>query len=237
MREHVSFGAATVSTGFFGRVPFGNCVLSRHELVDVRHTVLRVTADDSRLGEQERTADDLEDRAVLTAVVRLPGGRELGVCSTHLDHRAEELRKKQIARALQLCRDAFDGRRAPARATGAGDAASGEGSCFLGYCLCGDLNSFDEGDLSGAGWDAIRSLYSSRGWPPPHSRSLVQAELEGAGMVDTHTLAPRQAVGPSHPPPTCWTGTRLDYVMLSADAAASLRVLSHTTLQTDASDQ
>ena len=38
------------------------------------------------------------------------------------------------------------------------------------------------------------------------------------------------------PPPTCWTKTRLDYVMLSTAAARDLRVRRHSTMESDASD-
>ena len=88
----------------------------------MRHTLLRVTPDDLTLGEQQRTLNDLEDRSVITATVELPGVGHLGICCTHLDHKAEELREKQARAVLAACDTAFSGGRS---------------------VICGDLNTFD----------------------------------------------------------------------------------------------
>ena len=98
----------------------------------------------------------------------------------------------------------------------------------------GDFNTFDRGDLDEGGWRSICELYSSRGWPPPRATSLVQQALREAGFEDAWRLqlAPLEAV----PPPTCWTKTRLDYMMLSPTARSGLSVVQHQTLTSDASD-
>ena len=210
---HRTFGAANEG-GFFGRFPFGNCILSRYELADVRHAILRVTDADLTLGGQSRTTADLEDRGATTARVQIPGvAGGLGIAVTHLDHKAEELRERQISEAIAHCKAAF------------GDDP---------HLLMGDLNSFSRADLDDEGWAAICALYASKGWPPPREESLVQRALRDAGFADAYALQAARAA--PTPPPTCWTATRLDYMMLSRRARETLRVQSLTTLEWDASD-
>ena len=199
---------------FFGQYPFGNAILSRHELSDVRHELLRVGPADLTVGTQSRTEDDLEYRGVITARVSLPNGGSLGVCVTHLDHKAEELRERQIGEVVNHCRAAF-----------------GDDESLVPHIICGDLNTFDACDMSDAMWRGISELYASKGWPPPHAASLVRAVLREAGYVDAFAL---RAEGEAHelPPRTCWTQTRLDYVMVRGEVA----VRSHATVESDASD-
>ena len=64
---------------FFGQYPFGNAILSRFELAEVRHILLPVYPPDLALGGQPRTTEDLEDRQLTTAHVMLPDGRAIGV--------------------------------------------------------------------------------------------------------------------------------------------------------------
>lgn len=215
---HHAFFAGTETGSFFGRFPFGNCILSKFELIDVCGELLRVSDADLTLGGQERTPKDLEDRAVLTAKVALPVGGTFGIAVTHLDHKAEELRERQIGEAIQHCNDAFDD--------------------SVPSILCGDLNSFDRRDMSEAMWKDINALYSSKGWPPPRATSLVQLALHSAGYADAFALQGEAGASSTLPPPTCWTRTRLDYVMLSSSAQQRCHVLAHRTLVEggDASD-
>lgn len=240
---------------FFGQYPFGNAILSRFPLADVRRTLLRVTPEDLDLGNQARTTADLEHRQCTSALVQLPDGGCVGVCVSHLDHKAEELRARQIRQVIDHCHAAF-------------------GTAWPSV-LVGDLNSFDQSDMDDDGWASIVALYARRGWPPPRPASLVRAALDAAGYADafalaasapapvgTDTAAPPATERPhdaydassasssaaggttlhaiSRPPVTCWTQTRLDYVLLSPVASgggpAGLRVRSHRTLQCDASD-
>ena len=148
---HICFGAAVgtdpeprpFARCFFAQYPFGNAILSRFPLSDVRHSLLSVSPADLTCGDQPRTDSDLEHRALTTARLRLPGGGSLGVAVTHLDHKAEALRERQVAAAVERCAGAF-------------------GS--LPHVLCGDLNSFSRGDMSARQWSEICALYESRGW-------------------------------------------------------------------------
>lgn len=214
---HVAFGAAT-ECGFFGKVPFGNCILSRHELVDVQNSVYVASESDLHLGVQTREPEDLEDRSLTTAIVKLPGGLLLGVACTHLDHKAEEMREQQICHFLRKARAAF------------GDT--------MPWVLCGDLNTFDVRDMAEADWRAICELYASRGWPPPWSHSLVRRAMEAGGLEDAFIL--QQAIRPCKPPPTSWTATRIDYVMVShgheAVSHPVLNVCLHKTIPSNVSD-
>lgn len=268
--KHVVFGCASPERSFFGRVPFGNAVLSRYELESVVHGVMRPDpAVDLHLGDQPRTLHDLEDRGVTTATVVLPGGRRVGVCVTHLDHKAEELREKQARQVLAAARAAF---RPPSMAADAAAGATPRGDAGsnvpIPFFICGDLNSYDRRDMSNAQWIELCALCDSKGWGPPREHSLVRSVLEDeGGLVDAFQLAPRRneadiapadfvkaaaaaeppsafsssaaaAVCPMPPPstpegrapPTCWTGARLDYLLLDG-AAGRARVDAHRTMR------
>lgn len=225
---HVAFGSAS-TTGFFGNYNFGNAVLSRHALSDVRHERLELQPGDLTLGGQQRTEADLEPRSATLARVRLSDGQSLGVCVTHLDHKSEELRERQISEAAGVAREVFAGGL---------------------HVLCGDLNSFDKDDMSDATWDAACDFYRSRGWPPPPARSLVCGALARLAYTDSfRAWQQRQRLQPAaceppqdHPPLTCWSHRplyRLDYVYVSkpaGDDPRDLVVRSHKTLATDVSD-
>ena len=217
---HWTFGAAVATEpepqpfrkSFFGQYPFGNGILSRFELGDIRHTLLKVTPVDLSLGGQARTPDDLEDRQMTTAVVQLPGGGCLGVCSTHLDHKSELLRERQIGRVVAHCAAAFNDK--------------------LPHVVCGDLNSYDRNDMTAEQWESITALYAKRGWGDAPPDSKVQRVLRDAGYTDAFAIAPSSSVGGETPPRTCWTNTRLDYVMCQGDVG----VLRFETIESDASD-
>ena len=228
---HVAFGAAVgddaeprpFRKSFFGQVPFGNCILSRHALSDVRHAVLRVGPADLELTDHSvRTEDNLEARGVTSARVTLPGGACVGVCVTHFDHMAEELREIQASELSAHCAKAF--RR----------GANNE----VPHIICGDLNSFDRRDMSSAQWNGICELYNKRGMGYVSPDSLVQGVFTGDGYRDAFALR-TGGCEPHEPPSTCWTNARLDYVWLSPAAASgpsSLRVLAHSTISSAASD-
>ena len=163
-------------------------------------------------GGQARTPDDLEDRQMTTAVVQLPGGGCLGVCSTHLDHKSELLRERQIGRVVAHCAAAFNDK--------------------LPHVVCGDLNSFDRNDMTAEQWESITALYAKRGWGDAPPDSKVQRVLRDAGYTDAFAIAPSSSVGGETPPRTCWTNTRLDYVMCQGDVG----VLRFETIESDASD-
>ena len=216
--DHVCFGCASPVRSFFGQVPFGNAVISRFALENVRHNVMHTEPNDLYLGEQERTMADLEDRSVSTMIVDLPGGRRLGVCTTHLDHKAEELREKQARNVLAAAAKAF-----------------GSGAVDLPYLVCGDLNTYDKRDMAERQWREMCELSERKGWSKPRADSLVRAVLEGdGGLVDAFSLAAERdegdagADGAGLPPATCWTGCRLDYVLLHC--AGKVQVAAHRTL-------
>lgn len=83
---------------YFGSIPFGCALLTRLDVVDWSSTVMKSSEDDSLLGDQER--DFAESRAALWATLRFQGS-DVVVATTHLDHKAEELRLKQIKSCLE----------------------------------------------------------------------------------------------------------------------------------------
>uniref|UniRef100_A0A7S0LNR4 Endonuclease/exonuclease/phosphatase domain-containing protein n=1 Tax=Coccolithus braarudii TaxID=221442 RepID=A0A7S0LNR4_9EUKA len=248
---NVAYGPAC-SDGFFGGFPFGNAVLSKYALADVHHLLLRLQPGDLTLGGQERTKEDLEPRSVTLVRVKLPPsqalpcGASVGVCCTHLDHKSEELRERQIREAAAEAHRAFGG---------------------LDGCptvLCGDLNSFGRQDMSEEAWATACEYFRSRGWPQPPERSLVCNALDDIGFADSYRewqarpsrFSPEEeALTPadeSPPPLTCWSHRplyRLDYVCLrqhpraavanvalDPPAPARLEVRSHQTIASDVSD-
>ena len=62
----------------------------------------------------------------MLARLDLPEGT-VGVCSTHLDHKAEQLREKQIRAVISSAQVAFGGQEDPR---------------IIPHFICGDLNTF-----------------------------------------------------------------------------------------------
>jgi endonuclease/exonuclease/phosphatase family metal-dependent hydrolase len=153
-------------------------------------------------------------------------------CVPHACAEAEALRERQIVRVMAHARAAFN-----------------EG---LPHVLCGDLNSYDARDMSDEQWDELHALCARKGWGAPPAHSLVQRALSDGGFTDSFAAAapsfsaespnaqrPSEASAGGRtgtPPPTCWIGARLDYIMLSPAAARELRVRAHETIASDASD-
>lgn len=275
---HAVFGCANSERSYFGSAPFGNAILSRYPLRDVRSAVMQPDEADLYLGEQTRTPSDLEDRAVLTARLLLPEGRGMGICSTHLDHKAEELRAKQIQSVLHFAGRAFGAEiseeesaamavvessaamlpvplPAAAQMLNADEqaeaAAGSPDDSHVPYCVCGDLNTYDKRDLDDDAWNALCALARAKGWSAPRAESLVTRELRRQGFIDAFELYARArdssdaesaattAVDGAceKPPPTGWTGCRLDYIMLSpAAAAGAIQVTGHRTISSRVSD-
>eukprot|EP00854_Cymbomonas_tetramitiformis_P018794 gene18794-22451_t len=169
--EYAVFAEAT-REGFFGAFGFGNAILSRYPLLGVQTKRLEAEAGDINLGDQVR--EYVEGRSAVSATVEVPlprgiPGAEVGllaVCCTHLDHKSEELREKQIEAVIQWLKE-----------TTRADVA---------HCICGDLNAFQRADHDDETWSRICKMYvenfSAR--PPPES-SLVLDAISRAGFQDT----------------------------------------------------
>ena len=223
--DHVHYTMAN-DKGFFGRVPFGNAILSRYPFESTPMELLmrpHLPADLS-LGDQPRTTDDLEPRSAIFARVMLPAADEraaatFGVCVTHLDHKAEELRERQVREVL-----------AAARANFASRTSEHE---HVPFCICGDLNSYDRRDTDDEQWAQLVGTCEARGWPPPREASLVRRVLEQeGGMVDAYDSFAnnedlrRSSQSMPRPPPTAWTGVRLDYIMLHGGVRATAQPMT-----------
>ena len=182
--RHVVFGCASPEQSFFGRVPFGNAVLSRYELEDVVHGVMRADPDvDLHLGDQQRTLQDLEDRGVTTATVVLPGGRRLGVCVTHLDHKAEELREKQAQQVLSAARAAFATTASAQPPATAAAAAGAAGAAAAGAAAAGAAGAAAEvtgeaGEAEAAGGAAAGAAAAAE----PSTPTAAAAADDAAAM-------------------------------------------------------
>eukprot|EP00959_Pyramimonas_sp_CCMP1952_P475261 9504089-Pyramimonas_sp.AAC.3 len=85
---HVEYRASITSGSFFGEFPFGNAILSRHQLLGVRVLTEQI-GNTRRKADRVRDRADLQDRGLLTATVVLPCGaqvRDLALtqCITYL---------------------------------------------------------------------------------------------------------------------------------------------------------
>ena len=203
---HVAFVEAERAKCFFGAAPFGNAVLSRRPFVDAGHLVLAAEPGDVRLGGQRR--DDVESRGVVWAAVEV-GDERVGFAAAHLDHKAEELREKQIGRCLDHV----------------------NAHCPALHLVCGDLNTFRRADHSDAAWDAIVAFYASRGWPRPAERSLALDACEARGYADAGAGAA--------PDVTCWTHNplfRIDHVLLNDGLRRACDVEHYRRVESAASD-
>lgn len=208
---HVVFGAADVDGSNFGRVPFGNAVLSRSQIARTTRLPLPPREGDADLGHQRRdgVANRVHPRQATVVTLRLDDVDDVAVtvCCAHLDHKSEELRGEQTRRILDAWPDDHDDDAAP-------------------RVFCGDLNSFRRADHDAATWRRIVDLYSSRGWGPPNEESAVLTTLEEAGFRDS--LAPAPDGSTRRPEPTCWTADpvmRIDHVLYKNGDSSSSRVV------------
>ncbi|KAH8072537.1 hypothetical protein JL720_11099 [Aureococcus anophagefferens] len=91
---HVAFVEAERAKCFFGAAPFGNAVLSRRPFVDAGTSC---SPRSPATAPRRQRRDDAESRGVVWAAVEV-GDERVGFAAAHLDHKAEELREKQIGR-------------------------------------------------------------------------------------------------------------------------------------------
>ena len=204
----VAFGEAEKDLCYFGAVPFGSAILTKGSLEDVSRIVMTSTDEDALLGDQAR--DFAESRGAISATICV-GGRRITVATTHLDHKSEDLRAKQMTTALASL----------------GKKEKGQ------TILCGDFNTFQRKDYTPESWDRIVDFYGSRGWATPRETSLVLDGLSSRGWRD----AAENDV--PYPTPTCWTATplfRIDYVWLSPDLSETSTVTNYSRVDDDASD-
>ena len=206
------FAEAERDLSFFGAVPFGSAILSKEPIEASEKIFMPSTPEDTQLGDQER--DVVESRGGLWARIRLDDGRPLTVATTHLDHKSEELRAKQMATCLAAL-------------------PSDNGSL-----LCGDLNTFCREDHSDDAWQRLVAFYVSKGWTAPKENSLVLDMLRNNGYRDAaHDISLRDKKEGQKPLPTCWTHNplfKIDHLWLSADLDTT--VAAYERLDTDASD-
>jgi len=257
--KQVEFHGAT-DTSFFGRGTwFGNAILTRYPIENCQHVALAVQEGDIHLGNQKR--ESVDPRAFTAVLLRLEenGGFNddddnnndsqpepsssssppppqhanlLGIIVTHLDHKSEELRVKQISRGVQAIEAFLD---------------------HVPQIICGDFNTFQKSDTDEKGWQRILDLYHSRGWPKPSERSLVlEALTDDFGYHDTFYSARRnnsrdeESSGTTLPAPTSWTTNplmRIDHVFFKNPTKTSLVLttdtivpMSHYRIDCDASD-
>lgn len=216
---------------YFGAVPFGCAILSRHDVVEWQSTVMHSTPEDAQLGNQPR--DFAESRAAIWATVRCTGLADLVVATTHIDHKSEELRLKQLV----ACVDKISASNRPVLICGVSFClSSSEGA----HESAQDLNTFQRADHTDETWTKILDFYSSRDWPAPSERSLALDYLVEAGFHDAHALAPEAAEGTGLPSLTCWTHRplfRIDHCFLSDVFLAKFgKVNAFNTVNTAASD-
>eukprot|EP00928_Gymnodinium_smaydae_P090015 TRINITY_DN73880_c0_g1_i1.p1 TRINITY_DN73880_c0_g1~~TRINITY_DN73880_c0_g1_i1.p1 ORF type:complete len:360 (+),score=83.86 TRINITY_DN73880_c0_g1_i1:50-1081(+) len=162
------------SIAFFGHVRgrYGNALLSRFPILDVRETHLRggtevafppgtkkFNGEIAKEGEVHRIA-----RGLLECDVEVPTGSGqstvLTVAVTHFDHMSEEQRRVQAAHVLEAL--------APNRHRA---------------LLVGDLNALTRSDYTDQEWSALETRASSREWAPPAPAGCLE-DFRTAGFFD-----------------------------------------------------
>lgn len=212
------YGFADEDGSSFGAVPFGNAILSHHPIEVCHRVQLKEIEGDIELGNQAR--DCVEPRQALVSTINIgkisfekeerrglegieketdvPPCPKLTICATHLDHKSEELREKQMGRVLDIVA-----------------SIAPPGSPVV---LCGDLNTFQKSDMWDQAWQELCDFYTSRGWGIPPKRSLVLDLLAERGYVDTFVPSSIDDVEKDckrFPNPTCWTHQplmRIDHI-------------------------
>lgn len=217
--QYLEYGAADPVDSSFGRVPFGNAILSRYAIKSYTHVPLEVDEGDIDLGFQKR--DIVDPRQAIVATVDVDG-KCVGLISTHLDQKSEELRGKQTMKVVK--------------------AANNILSSECPTIICGDFNSFRRSDMDEATWRDLCELYESRTWGRPNEVSLVLKALEDDGYADTFAFS-----GDQYPKPTCWTDTpvmRIDHMLVKSPQVKSgkqkshydIKALTHQRVEVDGSD-
>lgn len=143
----------------------------------------------------QRIFDDTDFRNVLKATIDVPQVGEINVFCTLLDHLDESWRMKQINAIIQ--------------------------STSVPHILAGGLNSLDETDYSQERWTDIAKYYEEMGKPAPkvevmkHLKSQEYTDAKDyAGECESVVMiAKGQSVQG-----TCKYGTRVDYILSSANA-------------------
>ncbi|XP_057782553.1 uncharacterized protein LOC131000571 [Salvia miltiorrhiza] len=142
-----------------------------------------------------RIFDDTDFRNVLKATIDVPQVGEINVFCTLLDHLDESWRMKQMNAIIQ--------------------------STSVPHILAGGLNSLDETDYSQERWSDIVKYYEEMGKPTPKvevmkhlkSREYTDAKDYAGECESVVMIAKGQSVQG-----TCKYGTRVDYILSSADA-------------------
>mmetsp|Transcript_25831 Transcript_25831/g.74735 ORF Transcript_25831/g.74735 Transcript_25831/m.74735 type:complete len:356 (+) Transcript_25831:179-1246(+) len=217
--EYLEYGAADPVDSSFGKVPFGNAILSRFAIKNYTHVPLKVDEGDIELGFQKR--DIVDPRQAIVATLDVDG-KFFGLISTHLDQKSEELRGKQAMKVVKAANDILS----PEYPT----------------IICGDFNSFRRRDMDEATWKDLCDLYESRSWGRPNEVSLVLKALENDGYAETFSFSKGQ-----YPKPTCWTNIpvmRIDHMLVKSPPVESgsqkslydIKALSHQRVEVDGSD-
>lgn len=143
----------------------------------------------------------------MCVVLDTPVG-QLGVYCTHLDHMHESTRLQQLQQLLQFLQDNH--------------------LHTIPHLLVGDFNSLGHAsDYSPKQWQHIVDTRAQNSWESP--KVQVIPLLEKHGYID----ACKEAGGdPSQP--TCWAGSRIDYIFKSAQCP--WQAIAHTVAPSNASD-
>jgi len=193
--KYFVFGRA-VEDGYFGQYGFGNAILSRYELSEVTHTVLR--ADSFKYAETRRI--EAEDRCVSSATV-MCGPTPVSVVTTHLDQLDEGLRVQQ-SRVISA-----QMRQQP------------------GSILVGDLNTYQQSDYSDQAWQDLCQMWAAKNWGSPPEKSSTLEALAGEGLQDAHYLCKSNAGQFAEPTCWVIEPLfRIDYFLFDREAASKWNV-------------
>jgi endonuclease/exonuclease/phosphatase family metal-dependent hydrolase len=162
-----------------------------------------------------------ESRSALIATVEGPAGRRFDVCSTHLEPRSESTRLGQLANLKRAME-----RRAPA------------------HLVMGDFNALRLTDYTPSALETLRAARAKSEREEPRGDVIMTMDtwgyLDGSRLAragDLPSYAAELATPlPEGDLPTCWAGTRIDYIWVSPAFLEANRVRSCSCVQDDASD-
>lgn len=185
----------------------GNALISKTPLIEQEFVTLTAGYGEVRSGMVASVAtDDLH----------------VTVCATHLDHRHEDDRLKQLKKLLK-------------------ELSAREGDAIV---LAGDFNALRLTDYDREALNGVRAVRAKNHWEAP--RDDVIEHMDRAGWIDAFRLARAGSLerydatlGDALAPEglaSCWIGTRIDYFWLPRTSLSRVKVTRCERIESDASD-
>lgn len=153
--------------------------------------------------------DKREARVLIGAELQISESFSLPVFNTHLDHVFEELRLLQMDIIHSTLKKILPNQPF--------------------HILGGDFNSINVEDYPKKKWNSIKEYRIKNSWELPFS-DVYNRIVKDWKYLDTYRVTNQK----EYPPPSCWAGTRIDYIFFSPEFNG--KILKCETVKTKASD-